>query len=103
MKLTPLARRIDSSAGVMPWSTLGVLAISSFVKNHWFCRATVGLRGTDGAGEGAAFLETGRTGDLRDECVGGEGTAGGTSRRRVGDTEGRFCAELGFGGSTGGW
>lgn len=35
-------------------------------------------------------------------CVGGEGTAGGTSRRRAGDLASR-CTTAGLGGSVGGW
>lgn len=46
-----------------------------------------GVAGTDRVGDGALLREYGRGGDVRDECVGGDGTAGGISRRLVGDFE----------------
>lgn len=83
---------------------LGVLATSSRVKNHWCglgcCCACDGL---DREGEGALLRECGRGGDVLEECVGGEGTAGGTSRLLDGDFDKRsMAAGSGFGGSDGG-
>ena len=45
--------------------------------------------------------DNGLGGDVLDECVGGEGTAGGTSRRRVGDLE-SLSTGGGLGGRDGG-
>jgi hypothetical protein len=61
-----------------------------------------GVLGAGEEGEGALGREWGLGGEVRDESVGGEGTGGGTSRRREGDLE----AELGrllLGCMTGGW
>jgi len=79
-----------------------VLRISSSVKNHWLLGGFVGVLGADCAGDGAAFRGIVRGGDVREEWEGGDGTAGGTSRRRVGDREWRSTGG-GFGGSEGGW
>jgi hypothetical protein len=82
---------------------LGALAASSAVKNHWFgfgCGARCGL---EAAGDGALLRESGRGGDVLEVCVGGEGTAGGTSRRLVGDLESRSTlAGMGLSGREGG-
>lgn len=99
MKLTPLARRNLSSAGVKPSTMLGGLSASSVVKYHWFARGRDALVGEGCAGDGATRLDCGGKDDVREECVGGEGTAGGTSRRPEGDLDGRG----GFGGREGGW
>ncbi len=83
---------------------LGLLRISSCVNNHWFSMARgVGAAGEEG--EGALRREWGLGGEVRDESVGGEGTGGGTSRRREGDLE-EVEADSGrllVGGTTGGW
>src|SRR4051812_11206106 len=103
MKLTPLALRRRSSASGSPSTTAGVLATSSAVKNHWpggACVVRCGLA----CGDGALRLECGRGGDVRELCVGGEGTAGGTSRLRLGDLDGRSSrVGGGLGGREGGW
>jgi len=54
-----------------------------------------GVRGADEDGDGALRREWGLGGDVRDECVGGEGTGGGTSRRRDGDLEAEADVETG--------
>lgn len=98
MKLMPLARRNLSSAGVKPSMMLGELRASSAVKYHWLARGRVALVGDGCAGDGATRLDCGGREEVRDECVGGDGTAGGTSRRPDGDLDGRG----GFGGREGG-
>lgn len=72
MKLTPLARRNLSSAGGSPSRMLGLLRISSGVKNHWFAMVG-GVAGGGEEGEGALRRECGLGGEVRDESVGGEG------------------------------
>jgi len=101
MKLTPLARRNRSSARDNPSITLGVLTASSEPKNHWFARGDLGARGLDCAGDGALLRDCGRGGEVLELYVGGDGTAGGISRRRDGDFEVRSTGG-GFGGSDGG-
>lgn len=85
---------------------LGVLTASSSVKYHWFARTCwlfCGVR-CERAGDGALRRDAGRGGDVLDECVGGDGTAGGTSRFRDGDLDARSTAGAGgFGGRDGGW
>lgn len=102
MKLTPLARRSRSSAGVRPSTTLGELSASSGVKYHWLARGRDALVvvGEGCAGEGLPRRDCGGSDEVREEWVGGEGTAGGTSRRPDGDLEGRAT---GLGGREGGW
>lgn len=65
---------------------LGLLRVSSWVKIHWFV-IVAGVLGATEEGEGALRREWGLGGEVRDESVGGEGTGGGTSRRREGDLE----------------
>lgn len=72
----------------------GVLATSAGVKYHWFGGRGLGVCGAVAAGEGPSWGARG--GDVRDECVGGEGTGGGTSRRRAGDRDWLW-------GMAGGW
>ena len=103
MKLTPFALLSLSSAGGRPSTMLGVLATSSAVKNHWLGRGWWARGGLGGKGEGALRRECGRGGEVLDESVGGEGTAGGTSRLLGGDLGDRSMAVgSGFGGSDGG-
>lgn len=122
MKLTPLALLNRSSVGDNPSRMLGLLRTSSDVKNHWFAMATGDLDAAEWAGEGALrrddwgldWADWGLGGDVRDVWVGGDGTAGGTSRLLI-DDEGDFDVEgrsrsrsrsrsdrLVFGGRTGG-
>lgn len=102
MKLTPFARRRRSSASDNPSIMLGVLTASSRVKNHWFARGDLGARGLDcGGDDGAPLCDCGRGGEVLELWVGGDGTAGGTSRRRDGDLERRSTGG-GFGGRAGG-
>lgn len=55
------------------------------------------------AGDGALRREPGRGGDVLEVCVGGDGTAGGTSRLLEGDLDKRSTNEVGgFGGREGG-
>jgi len=88
MKFTPLARRNLSSAGRKPSITDGVLNTSSGVKNHWFAGFGLGVWGAERAGDDGTSRFLG--GDVLEECVGGDGAGGGTSRLRVGDRE-VFC------------
>ena len=86
MKLTPFARLRRSSEGTRPSKILGELLSSSSVKNHCFLLvAGDGGSGDARAGDGALRCDEGRGGDVRNDITGGEGTAGGTSRRRVGE------------------
>lgn len=78
---------------------LGELRPSSVVKYHWLARGRDVAVDDGCAGDGAPRLDCGGRDVVREECVGGEGTAGGTSRRPEGDLDGRG----GFGGSEGGW
>ena len=82
---------------------LGLLSTSSAVKNHWL--AGIFVIGPWGGVPGAcrfvgdcaeARLEKGARdgGELRDECAGGEGTAGGISRRLEGDLDERSLARM---------
>lgn len=66
---------------------LGELRASSGVKYHWLARGRFALIGDGCAGDGAPRLDCGGSEEVREECVGGEGTAGGTSRRPEGDLE----------------
>lgn len=91
MKLTPLALLRRSSDTESPSMMLGVLATSSGVKYHWSGRATGSFWGLDGGravdGDATFLIESGRGGDVRVECEGGDGTAGGTSRLLAGDLD----------------
>lgn len=78
---------------------LGELRVSSGVKYHCFARAFDALVGDDCSEADASRRDCGGSEDVREECVGGDGTAGGTSRRADGDLDGRG----GFGGWEGGW
>jgi len=86
---------------------LGALAISSSVNSHWeggVCDVRWGLDGA--AGDGALLRDNGRGGDVLELWDGGDGTAGGTSRLRVGDFEadaGMAALGNGFAGRVGGW
>lgn len=96
MKLTPFALRNLSSRGVSPSRILGELSVSSGVKYHWFARGLGALIGDGCAGEGAGpGLDCGGSEDVREECVGGVGTAGGM--RADGEFDGR-AERTGFGG-----
>ena len=75
----------------------GVLATSSGVKYHWFGGSGLGVCGAVTAGDGPFSGARGRGGEVLDECVGGEGTGGGTSRWRPGDRDWLFW------GTAGGW
>jgi len=82
---------------------LGVLATSSSVKNHCSGRCK-GRCGLECAGDGALRREKGLGGDVLELWVGGDGTAGGTSRLLVGDFDVRSTiVGGGFGGREGGW
>jgi hypothetical protein len=89
MKFTPLARLSLSSPGGMPSTMLGDARSSSVVKYHWLRSGRTGVASCAGdrpaAGEGALRPERGLGGDVREACIGGEGAAGGMSRRFVGD------------------
>lgn len=82
---------------------LGELRVSSGVKYHWLARLRGALVGEGCAGEGAAApgLDWGGMEDVREECVGGVGAAGGTSRRPEGEFDGR-AERTGLGGRVGG-
>src|SRR5689334_4752468 len=101
MKLTPLALRILSSAGERPSTMLGVLRTSSDVKFHWLRLAT-GVCAPDRAGDSWGCRACGRGGDVRVECCGGVGTAGGTASRRRGDRDLESRSGRGFAGRVGG-
>lgn len=82
---------------------LGELAASSDVKYHWSGLGCGACRGLDCAGDGALRRECGLGGDVLELSVGGEGTAGGTSRLLNGDFDDRsVAAGGGFGGRDGG-
>lgn len=81
---------------------LGELMASSGVKYHWFARGRDELDGDGWAGDGTPRRDCGGSEDVREECVGGDGTAGGTSRRLDGDLDWREATTTGFGGSEGG-
>ena len=102
MKLTPFALRNLSSACGKPSTMLGELATSSAVKNHWFGLGWGACGGLECEGEGALLRECGRGGEVLELRVGGDGTAGGTSRLLDGDLERRSMAGRGFGGKVGG-
>lgn len=78
---------------------LGELRVSSGVKYHWLVRGRDALVGDGCAEADAPRRDWGGSEEVRDEWVGGDGTAGGTSRRPDGDLDGRG----GFGGRDGGW
>lgn len=101
MKLTPFALLSLSSAGATPSTMLGELSASSGVKYHCLARGRDALVGEGWVGDDAPRRDWGGREDVREECVGGEGTAGGTSRRLEGDLEGR-AETTGFGGRDGG-
>lgn len=101
MKFTPFARRMRSSDGWTPSTMVGVLSTSAAVKYHWFDPGS-GVCPPERMGEGWPIRGCDRGGELRASCCGGVGTAGGTSRRRVGDLDGA-ASFRGPPATTGGW
>lgn len=66
----------------------GVHMTSWDVKDHWFGSGTGDCR-REARGDCVLEAPCERGGDVRDECWGGVGAAGGTSRRPDGDVEPR--------------
>jgi hypothetical protein len=80
---------------------LGVLRTSLEVKDHWLGPA-LGVCAPDCAGDAWLRRRWGLGGDVRVECWGGVGTAGGTASRRRGDRDLESRSGRGFAGRLGG-